>query len=514
MTVTVVGTNVSARVDAYGGFRLTGVPLGTVQVLFTGPGVNAPVVIENVGQQQRIQVAVTISGGAATLDNEQRSIEGTVTGLSGSCPNLSFTINGTTAVTTDGATRFEGGICRDVQNGTEVDVDGVGRAGGSVRATEVEFEEIEVELDGVVAGLSGSCPNNLSFTVNGISGTTAVTTDGATWFEGGTCRDVQNGTEVDVDGVGRAGGSVRATEVEFEEIEVELDGVVAGLSGSCPNNLSFTVNGINGTTAVTTDGATRFEGGMCRDVQNGTEVDVDGVGRAGGSVRATEVEFEEIEVELDGVVAGLSGSCPNNLSFTVNGINGTTAVTTDGATRFEGGICRDVQNGTEVDVDGVGRAGGSVRATEVEFEEIEVELDGVVAGLSGSCPNNLSFTVNGINGTTAVTTDGATRFEGGICRDVQNGTEVDVDGVGRAGGSVRATEVEFEDVELEGTVTGLSGSCPNLSFMINGTTVRTDGGAVFGDGACSDVQNGVQVEVEGLRQPDGSVRATEVKLED
>ena len=140
MTVTVVGTNVSAGVDAYRGFRLTGVPLGTVQVLFTGPGVNAPVVIQNVGQQQRIQVAVTISGGAATLDNEERSLRGQVSNLVGGCPTLSFMINGTT-VTTYGATRFDHGMCSDVQNGTFVEVEGERQADGSVRATEVKLED-------------------------------------------------------------------------------------------------------------------------------------------------------------------------------------------------------------------------------------------------------------------------------------------------------------------------------------------------------------------------------------
>ena len=129
-----------------------------------------------------------------------------------------------------------------------------------------------------------------------------------------------------------------------------------------------------------------------------------------------------------------------------------------------------------------------------------------------------------MNGT-SVTTNTLTTFEHGTCSDVQNGVQVEVEGFLQPGdGTVLASKVELdieeedededEEVKLDGSVSDLSGGCPNLSFTVDGTTVTTDGDTAFDGGACSDVQNGTEVKVEGLRQPDGSVLASEVELDD
>ena len=68
--------------------------------------------------------------------------------------------------------------------------------------------------------------------------------------------------------------------------------------------------------------------------------------------------------------------------------------------------------------------------------------------------------------------------------------------------------------ELEGSVSNLSGTCPALTFTVRATTVRTNGVTRFKDGPCSRIANGVRLEVEGRRQPDGSILATEVELDD
>ena len=71
-----------------------------------------------------------------------------------------------------------------------------------------------------------------------------------------------------------------------------------------------------------------------------------------------------------------------------------------------------------------------------------------------------------------------------------------------------------DDNELEGSVSNLSGTCPALTFTVRATTVRTNGVTRFTDGPCSRIANGVRLEVEGRRQPDGSVLATEVEFDD
>ena len=81
-----------------------------------------------------------------------------------------------------------------------------------------------------------------------------------------------------------------------------------------------------------------------------------------------------------------------------------------------------------------------------------------------------------------------------------------------------ATEVEVQrqeqEVEVEGVVSGLGGTCPNLTFTVNGAAVVTNGSTKFEGGPCSAVQNRKRVEVEGTRQANGSVLAKSVEIED
>ncbi len=58
-----------------------------------------------------------------------------------------------------------------------------------------------------------------------------------------------------------------------------------------------------------------------------------------------------------------------------------------------------------------------------------------------------------------------------------------------------------------------TGSCPTLNFNVNGSNVTTDASTEFEHGTCGQVQNGVQVEVEGL-QVGSTIQATEVDIDD
>ena len=84
LTVTIVGTNNSAPVDATGSFTLTNVPEGTVSLEFKGPGVTAIVTI-TVNAQDQIQIAVTLNGNSARVESQHRSgrnraeVEGRIT---------------------------------------------------------------------------------------------------------------------------------------------------------------------------------------------------------------------------------------------------------------------------------------------------------------------------------------------------------------------------------------------------------------------------------------------------
>ena len=192
----------------------------------------------------------------------------------------------------------------------------------------------------------------------------------------------------------------------------------------------------------------------------------------------------------------------------------------------------DLQVGDKVEIRGtVGTT--SVRATEVRVDGERhgqlTERHGVVSGLTGTCPS-LSFT---IGTSTRVTTDGSTYFKDGACATVQNGVEVEVKGQPQTDGSILSMLVKQDDedddaddedddddddvneVELTGEVSALgTGACPAITFTVRSTKVTTTSATRFKDIACAAVQNGVEVEVRGIRQSDGSVVATRVEPED
>ena len=67
------------------------------------------------------------------------------------------------------------------------------------------------------------------------------------------------------------------------------------------------------------------------------------------------------------------------------------------------------------------------------------------------------------------------------------------------------------EVRLSGSIRQLSGRCPSVSFTVENTLVTTDRETRFKGGKCSDLDNRDDVEVKGVRLPDGSVSASEVR---
>jgi hypothetical protein len=223
MTVTVVGTDITAPVNPNGTFTLTNVPSGDIELRFTGTGTDALLTVTGVNGGDELRITVEVSGSTATLKNLTRKdklnkveIEGAI--MSGTCE--SFVVNATT-ITTDAATQFSKGSCSNVVTGALVQVKGSTLTDGTVRATEVKFkaeEEDDVEdgegegknklqLEGTV--MAGACG---SFTVKNV----AVTTDAATVFKNGRCEEILPGVRVHVKATPTGVATALATEVNIQ----------------------------------------------------------------------------------------------------------------------------------------------------------------------------------------------------------------------------------------------------------------------------------------------------------
>jgi hypothetical protein len=216
--------------------------------------------------------------------------EGVVTGLSGPCPTLRFTLSGTTVIT-NASTRFQGGGCTDVKEGVRAGASGPKDANGAITAEHVKIipppPTPPPHASGPVIGLSGSCPT-LTFTLSG----TTVRASSTTVFEGGACTDVKEGARAAAMGPKDASGVINAVRVKIGPPPMPgVAGTVTSVSGTCPAvtfvvTARVTTGAAANTTTVRTSDKTRFEGGSCADIKAGVRVGVMGPKASDGSIDA------------------------------------------------------------------------------------------------------------------------------------------------------------------------------------------------------------------------------------
>ncbi len=199
----------------------------------------------------------------------------------------------------------------------------------------------------------------------------------------------------------------------------------------------------------------------------------------------------------------------------------------------------------------VSLAGASARLeSEVRHGGGEAELKGVVEALPPG-PPPLTFTAAG---KTIVTNASTVFVKGGAPRtfaDLGLGSRVEVKGT-FSGDTLTASRVEIQEhggpgptpapipspgpgpgptpgptpppnpgsrVELKGTVSALTGAAPNFQFSIGSQLVKGDRqteikGHSHTTATFADLKNGVEVEVEAVRNTDGSLQAGEIEIEE
>ena len=289
--------------------------------------------------------------------------------------------------------------------------------------------------------------------------------------------------------------------------EAELEGRITGVH---PGARTFEIEDVR----VSVPAGTAIHHGSrtieMSELQVGDRIHAKG-SKEGDGLTARELELQHAEIEpaeLSGGVTDLAGACPAR-TFRI----GSTTIATTDTTSFLRGACGDLATGRRIEVRGIPRAGG-LTATVVRFEDAEAEdtsVRGRVSNLRGACPA-LEFTA----GNKTILTTAATQFLRGTCAQIASGVSLEVEGTAN-GSTVTARKVQFEDaggaeneVEVEGALSGLSGTCPAITFTVRGKTVRTTAGTEFRDGACSTLANGTAVNAKGAAQPDGSLQATRV----
>jgi len=209
------------------------------------------------------------------------SLSGVVSGSTGTCPAVTFTVQ-STKVTVNSGTTYSSTTCADAtKNAANVKVTGTKQADGWVLATSVSLTTpAPTTLTGFISASAGTCPA-VTFTVQ----STKVTVNSSTTFPSTTCADAtKNDANVTVTGTKQADGSVVATSVALVP-PTTLTGAVSASTGTCPA-VTFTVQ----STKVTVSSSTAYTSTTCAVATvNGANVKVTGPKLADGSVQATTV---------------------------------------------------------------------------------------------------------------------------------------------------------------------------------------------------------------------------------
>ena len=110
----------------------------------TGPQEVRYFVLPNLSRQNRdARIAVAGSTHRITqrgLEGDTVKVSGDVSGLSGTCPNLRFTVRGSTVITSS-STEIRRGPCSDIAPGREVEVEGTRMGDGTIAAQKVELKK-------------------------------------------------------------------------------------------------------------------------------------------------------------------------------------------------------------------------------------------------------------------------------------------------------------------------------------------------------------------------------------
>ena len=247
---------------------------------------------------------------------------------------------------------------------------------------------------------------------------------------------------------------------------------------------------------------------------------------AGSSVNLeSSVRSSGREEQLEGRIESLPPS------LTVAG----RSVTTDGTTVIRKGdasvALADLKIGYRVHVKGTTN-GSSLLATQIivqntntdvpsddadddDEQDSSASIHGALTSMSGTAP---SLTLN-VGGTTIRTSSGTVvkrRGDVQTLSELKTGQDLHVIGTRQSDGSIDARHIEINDdatggeVEIQGSAGGVSGSCPTLSFSVNGYKITTNASTVFDGITCAAMKSGTKVTVKGTSQADNSVLATRV----
>lgn len=330
-------------------------------------------------------------------------------------------------------------------------------------------------------------------------------------------------------------GTSTALTIEVESHpSMELEGTVKSLTAT-----TLTVTTSTGDVAITITGNTRFlingHTGTAADVHTGDHVEVEAQEQTDKTLTALVVKIQADSVHIRGVITASSAT-----SITVKTSSGDVVVGLTPSTliRMQGQVVNPTMLviGSRVEVEALRNADQTLSAVSINVETPNslAEAEGTVSAVDA---NSLTVhTKSGDDVKFTVNSDTIIRAEDqrlGLA-DIKVGDQVNVEGRLNTDGGFTALRIEVqnghgdgngngnpsthpEPVEVNGTVTAVSSTSLTVNaeghsavIGLTSTTVVKNGGQT---GALADLKTGQRVEVTANRQTDGTLVATQVRID-
>ncbi len=393
------------------------------------------------------------------------------------------------------------------------------QADSSYLATRVELqnqsEGDDFEVEGHIESIGGD-----SLMVNSIT----FFVDASTEIRGRhgstpAFSDLQAGNRVEVRASRQADGSFLASRIKLEDGdddgEVEIKGVIEALG---PDSLMVNtiVFAVDSSTNVFDHNNNPIS---FSDLRVGGFVEVKANRRADGSLLAVRIKQEDDhnggdEIEFTATIDTIFSN-----TVVVGGI----AFITDANTVILDNnrlpiTFADLQIGMLVEIRGIRQADGSVLATNIKVEDFfndEVEVKSVIDSLGAdwlAVAGHIFF----VDDSTVVLDNANLPI---TFADLMVGQIVEVRADLRPDGTLLATRIHLEDGANELEMLGVIDSLDTNSLHVAGVKFLTDANTLVLDHAgnainFSDLTVGLLVEIKAFRQPDSSLLAVRIKIED
>ena len=302
--------------------------------------------------------------------------------------------------------------------------------------------------------------------------------------------------------------------------DTELEGRVEQLPPPLPAN-TLVVAGVTVLTNASTQFVLNGSPASFSDLQIGYRVHVKGNANPMGLLAlliTIQNTNPDLPVNLNGIVEDFTGNA-SAFEFEIDG----RLIKGDDTTEFFGGsVFADLDDGVRAEVKGQQR-NGFVQAIRIHVNKEDggggggtesASIEGLLTAISGSPP---VLTVAGVtvrtNAETVVRRGGDTQPLSAL--DLQ--MTVHVVGDRQPNGSIDARMVQIKGdapggkFQISGSAGGVTGTCPALTFGVNGYDIVTDAATSFSPPpGCSALKSGSKVTVNGIVQANGTVKATSV----